>query len=272
VTNTGRLLLTALITAALVAAVLAATCTVCCGDDDDPTATPGITTAPTASLPASPTNSRAPGETAAPTDVPGGSGDPSDPPSETVPPSSVGLLTLVDKQHSLPVTYAPPDLVGLTDGYLAPGFGGSLRQDAASALVEMLDAAYTEGYDIRARSAYRSYAEQQTTFDYWVSVLGYDEATRISAMPGHSEHQLGTAADLTTADVGWELVESFSATAAGQWLADNAADYGFALSYPEGGEPTTGYAYEPWHFRYIGHSEAAAFAASGLYLNQYLAQ
>ena len=36
-------------------------------------------------------------------------------------------------------------------------------------------------------------------------------------------------------------------------------------------EDITGYAYEPWHLRYIGPDAAAAYTASGLTLNQYLA-
>ena len=69
----------------------------------------------------------------------------------------------------------------------------------------MLSAAAADGHDIHVRSAYRSYAEQERTFAYWVSVLGEAEARRVSAEPGHSEHQLGTTADLTTADVGYDL-------------------------------------------------------------------
>ena len=183
---------------------------------------------------------------------------------------AVGLLTPVDKQHALPASYVPPDLTGIPGDYLAPGFGGSLRAEASDALVEMLGAAFQAGHDIRARSAYRSYAEQQATFQYWVDTLGFEEASRISAMAGHSEHQLGTTADVTTAEVGWGLSESFGGTAAGIWMANNAHQYGFALSYPAGAESTTGYAYEPWHFRYIGQAAAAEWNASGLTLNQYL--
>jgi D-alanyl-D-alanine carboxypeptidase len=193
-----------------------------------------------------------------------------DTPDEPDPPASVGLLTPVDKQHALPASYVPPDLAGIPGDYLAPGFGGSLRVEARDALVEMLGAAFSAGHDIKARSAYRSYAEQQATFQYWVDTLGYEEATRVSAMPGHSEHQLGTAADLTTAEVGWDLTESLGATAAGQWLAQHGHEYGFALSYPAGQEAVTGYAYEPWHFRYIGRDAAAGWKASGMTLNQYL--
>jgi LAS superfamily LD-carboxypeptidase LdcB len=134
----------------------------------------------------------------------------------------------------------------------------------------MLSDAYAAGNDIYARSAYRSYSEQAATYAYWVSVLGEEEASRISAKPGHSEHQLGTTVDLTDATVGFDLVESFGTTASGQWLMANAHLYGFALSYPACCEATTGYAYEPWHWRFIGPAHAAAWKASGLTLVEYL--
>jgi D-alanyl-D-alanine carboxypeptidase len=186
------------------------------------------------------------------------------------PPTGVSLLIPVDKQRALPAGYVPPDLAALGAAYLAPGFGGSLRSEAKDALERMLSDAFGQGHDIYVRSAYRSYAEQERTFAYWVSVLGEAEARRVSAEPGHSEHQLGTTADLTTAEVGYDLTEAFGETAAGRWLTANAHLYGFALSYPAGGEPVTGYAYEPWHYRYVGPEHAAAWKASGLTLVEYL--
>jgi D-alanyl-D-alanine carboxypeptidase len=186
-------------------------------------------------------------------------------------PQDISVLTVVDKQRVLPTDYVPPDLVAVGAGLAAPGFRGPLlRAEAAGALSRMLSAATAAGNDIRVRSAYRSYAEQERTFAYWVSVLGEAEARRISAEPGHSEHQLGTAADLTTSDVGYDLTEAFGDTPAGRWLADNAHIYGFALSYPAGAEDVTGYAYEPWHYRYIGADHAQGWSASGLTLVEYL--
>jgi D-alanyl-D-alanine carboxypeptidase len=164
----------------------------------------------------------------------------------------------------------PPDLAPLAAAYLALGFGGSLRADAKAAAERMLSDAYAQGHDIYVRSAYRSYAEQERTFAYWVSVLGEAEARRVSAEAGHSEHQLGTAADLTSADVGFDLTDAFGDTPSGRWLAENAHLYGFALSYPAGAEAVTGYAYEPWHYRYIGWDHAAAWRASGVTLGEYL--
>jgi hypothetical protein len=37
----------------------------------------------------------------------------------------------------------------------------------------------------------------------------------------------------------------------------------------EGGEPETGYAFEPWHIRYVG-DEAQAIVESGMTLEAYL--
>lgn len=196
---------------------------------------------------------------------------PSDGPTQAPPDGQVSLLELVDKQHALPDGYVPPNMVAVTGNYVAPGYSASLQLPALDALIEMLDAAQLAGHDIRAVSAYRSYEDQAGIFNYWVSVLGFEEASRISAQAGYSEHQLGTTVDVGSSDFGWSLTEGFGATPAGQWLATNAPAYGYVLSYPEGAEAATGYAYEPWHFRYIGVDNAAAFEASVQTLNQYLA-
>jgi D-alanyl-D-alanine carboxypeptidase len=206
-----------------------------------------------------------PGLSVTPAPAPTASASPADTPSP------LSLLQLVDKQHPLPADYVPPDLVAVPGAYAAPGYSSMMNADALAALEQMLDGATAAGYDIRVVSGYRSYADQQYTYDYWVGQLGQAEADRVSARPGYSEHQLGTTADLGSADFGWDLTDPFGATPDGQWLAAHAAAYGFALSYPQGKEATTGYAYEPWHFRYLGTDAAAAYDASALTLNQYLA-
>jgi D-alanyl-D-alanine carboxypeptidase len=210
-----------------------------------------------------------------------GAGTAEPPPPPTQPPPTTGggepptsggvtLLHPVDKQHALPASYVPPGLETVPAQNSAPGFSGSLRGDVIASLQGMLGAASAAGHDVRVVSAYRSYSQQVATFQYLVDTLGYDQAVRVSAMAGHSEHQLGSTVDLSIASEGWQLEESFGSTAAGQWLAAHGHEYGFALSYPAGAEPVTGYAYEPWHFRYIGEAEAAEWKASGLTLNQFL--
>ena len=56
------------------------------------------------------------------------------------------------------------------------------------------------------------------------------------------------------------------------WLAENAWQYGFILRYPEDKTDITGTIYEPWHYRYVGREAAAEIYASGLCLEEYLAQ
>ncbi len=183
----------------------------------------------------------------------------------------IDILALVDKERSLPVGFEPGDLVALPDRLAAPGFPGQrMRTTAAEALVTLLDAADSEGIELRARSTYRSYDEQVVTFQYWVDLLGEAQARRESAEPGHSEHQLGTVADVVSASIGWELIIPFGDTVEGQWLGEHAHEYGFAISYPEGGEEITGYIYEPWHIRYIGTACSQAWSESGMVLVRFL--
>jgi D-alanyl-D-alanine carboxypeptidase len=118
-------------------------------------------------------------------------------------------------------------------------------------------------------SAYRSFGHQAALYAYWVALLGEAQAARTSARAGHSEHQLGTAFDLATAENGYGF-EEFGATYAGWWTGANAWRFGFVISYPEGGEEITGYDYEPWHVRFIGVQLAAEHRASGLTLREFL--
>jgi zinc D-Ala-D-Ala carboxypeptidase len=172
-------------------------------------------------------------------------------------------ITLLDTIYHLPADYAPGDLVdssaaGVNGGYL-------LRSFVAAELREMAAAARAAGAPIQLVSGYRSYAQQQATFDYWVRVGGYEAALRTSARAGHSEHQLGTAIDVTSEGgaAPWEYAD-WAATSAGAWMRTNAWRYGFVMSYPHGSFDRTCYDYEPWHYRYVGRELAARIAGSGL--------
>ena len=182
------------------------------------------------------------------------------------------LLRVVDKQRALPDGYAPADLVALPDRVAAPGFlAQRMRKDAAEAAVKLLDAAQAQGLDLRAKSTYRSYAEQVRTFQFWVDQHGLAQAKRESAEPGHSEHQTGAAIDVAGKSTGWELEAPFGASPEGKWVALHAAEYGFAISYPSvEAEAITGYEWEPWHLRYIGTTCSKAWATDGMILVKFL--
>jgi D-alanyl-D-alanine carboxypeptidase len=180
------------------------------------------------------------------------------------------LLVLVNKTIRLSSLYYPKDLVGLDKSIETSYSGMQLRSGAANALLNMFDDAKKKGHDFHVNSAYRSYQTQVSTYNYWVSQVGTYEADRFSARPGHSQHQLGTAVDITSATVDNKLMASFGNTPEGAWLAQNGYKYGFALSYPSGYEQVTGYTYEPWHFRYIGVANATNMKNSGLILELFL--
>jgi len=178
------------------------------------------------------------------------------------------ILAPLDKQHRLPADCVPSGLVALPDSYTFGG-GQYLVSEAANAMIELVDAAANDGVFISVISSYRSYEHQVGTYNWHVATYGEEQASRVSARPGHSEHQLGTTADVVSASAGYVL-ENFPGTPEAAWVEANASRFGFVVSYPDGLEPVTGYAYEPWHIRYVGDQTAASVAASGLTLGQYL--
>ncbi len=180
------------------------------------------------------------------------------------------LLRLVTKTDALPASYRPADLVPVSTVARTVRGEPYVRQVVIPQLTAMIKAMQTAGLSPYVSSAFRSYQEQETTYAYWVQTLGKEEADRQSARPGHSEHQLGTAIDFASAGNNFDLEETFATTKEGVWLAAHAADYGFVLSYPKGKESITGYAYEPWHYRYFGADTAKKIVQSGLTTTEYL--
>ena len=144
-----------------------------------------------------------------------------------------------------------------------------LTRETQAALTRMIAAARAKGVRIIVRSGYRSYTEQAQILARKIKEYGSESlARRYNAAPGRSEHQTGLAADLWDG-VTWGL--GVRNTKTGKWLWANAWRYGFILRYPNGKEKITGYAFEPWHYRYIGTKAAKAFGPnSNLTLEEYL--
>jgi zinc D-Ala-D-Ala carboxypeptidase len=177
--------------------------------------------------------------------------------------------TLLDTTYKLTTAYGPRDLRSTTNAGL--NAGGKVRAFVIADLRSMARAARAAAARFAVQSAYRSYSTQASTFSYWVRVSGYAAAIKSSARAGHSEHQLGTTLDFR----GWGgsapwYYADWGRTRAGTWLRKNAWRYGFVMSYPKGKTSVTCYAYEPWHFRYVGRPAAAAIRSSGLTLREYL--
>ena len=186
-----------------------------------------------------------------------------------------GLLTLVDRQVALERSFEPEDLAEVPLEAANLSYRPvSLRAAVHRPLLAMVAAMNEAGLSVLVISGYRSYTEQALAYEKW-QTLYPDRAPEISAVPGHSEHQLGTAVDFSTSymvDLYGDFFNTrFSRTPEGEWLDQHAVEYGFTLSYPAEATEITGYAWEPWHYRYVG-SLAQELAARNTTLTQYLKQ
>ena len=153
---------------------------------------------------------------------------------------SINSIIIVNKTYTLPSTY-----------------GNGLTTEFNVNFNKMKTEALKAGITLNIVSGFRSYTTQVGTYNYWVSQYGASEADTISARAGHSEHQLGLAADINS------LSTSFKNTKEGIWLNNNAYKYGFILRYPENKSNETGYNFEPWHYRYVGATLAEKLYNNG---------
>ncbi|MWV45739.1 D-alanyl-D-alanine carboxypeptidase family protein [Paenibacillus sp. HJL G12] len=181
------------------------------------------------------------------------------------------MTVIVNKQRSLPDGYEPADLVepNVLFSFDGPHEKRHMRKEAADALEKLFAGAKEDGIELRAVSGYRSYSRQKSIYENNVRTKGEEYASRVSAVPGTSEHQTGLTIDVSSPSVKNELEENFGDSSEGKWLAEHAADYGFVIRYPKDREDITGYVYEPWHIRYIGTDLAQDVAKSGMTLEEY---
>lgn len=187
------------------------------------------------------------------------------------PGASDPVLTVLDRSYAVAATDEPTDLVAAS----AAGFTGAsgarlVREVMVDDLAAMRAAWEAAGLSISIDSAFRSHAAQAATFDTWIARLGLDGAIARTARPGHSEHQLGTAIDVSSPGWSGRFGDWAAETAEGAWMAEHAWEYGFVMSYPAGLEHETCFSYEPWHYRWIGREPAEDQHRSGISLRRFL--
>lgn len=141
-------------------------------------------------------------------------------------------------------------------------------------LQQMFDDARAAGMMPQISSSYRTAKMQQELMDekiaeYQAEGNSYEDAKALAekwvAIPGTSEHQIGIAVDITTAD--WQQQD---ASVIWQWLEQNSYRYGFILRYTAEKTDITGVIAEPWHFRYVGKEAAKEIYEQGVCLEEYL--
>lgn len=186
------------------------------------------------------------------------------------------LMVLVSPAHAMPEGY----VVGETVTCSTDVNNGTLAKEAAEAFQAMKAAAKEDGVTLHLQSGYRSVEYQDGLFQRQIqkwkdtgmdTEAATEKAKTVVTPPGHSEHNCGLAADINSPEY-YALEEPFKNTKAYAWLCEHAEAYGFILRYPKEKEAVTGIIYEPWHWRYVGAENAARINATGLCLEEYVAQ
>lgn len=171
---------------------------------------------------------------------------------------------LVNKNCRLGADFVPDNLSCPDILFDAPADSPKrmLEFQAARAAERLFADARNAGFALCGISGYRPYSRQKKLYEAAPDV-------RYVAPPGASEHQTGLALDVSCAAADFELTEKFASTDEGRWLSRNAHLHGFILRYPKEKEKITGYAWEPWHIRYVTKSLALYLAITGLTLEEY---
>ena len=180
--------------------------------------------------------------------------------------NAASITAIVNKYNGIG-KYEPNDLVKISSVNSTKEL--YMRKEACGAFEKMCNDARTEGYDIRAMSAYRSYNRQNELYNNYVATDGKEAADTYSARPGNSEHQTGLAVDIQGGTTGFE---SFKTTKESKWINDNSYKYGFIVRYPEGKERITGYMAEAWHIRYVGKEIAQKIHGEKITFDEYYAK
>lgn len=175
-------------------------------------------------------------------------------------------LILVNKYYYLEKDYIPKNLEVIDLNYSTKVI--KLVSVAKKAFEEMATNAKRENLNIIAISGYRSYKYQETIYNNYVEIDGKEKADRYSARPGHSEHQTGLAIDIYNKEKDYN---DFENTKEFIWMNKNAYKYGFILRFPKGKEKQTKYQYEPWHYRYVGKTNAKYIHDKNITLEEFYA-
>ena len=189
--------------------------------------------------------------------------------------AAINYMVLVNKQHKLPDGWE--EALDLAEEksllYEDPVRVERKAYEAYKALKEDLA---KEGVNVELDSCYRSVAHQQEVVDEFTKEKGADYVKQYVAVPGYSEHHTGLALDLFLVIDGKQVYENDEMLKHPEvWEKVHAklADHGFILRYLEGKDDITGYAYEPWHIRYIDSPEIAhKIMDQGLTFEEYLGE
>ena len=164
-------------------------------------------------------------------------------------PKDEWFMILVNRQNLLPADFSVETVVIDEQNH-------TVDARIAADLSALIAAGESEGLDFVFYTAFRSIGKQNELF----------REGKTDVPGGAGEHNTGLAVDIGCAK------SDFVGSPEEKWLLEHAHEFGFILRYPADKTEITGFAHEPWHFRYVGREQAALIKESGLCLEEYLAQ
>ena len=171
---------------------------------------------------------------------------------------------LINKYNGVSENFKVPDLTQISSE--CSNGDNYLNKEAAEAFEVMCKAAKKDGYSILANSTYRSYEDQQATWDKYLNLYGESYNERYVTKTGFSEHHSGLAVDVKSANS-----NIFKNSDEYTWMVANSYKYGFIHRYQESKVDITGIASEAWHFRYVGVEVATYIYENNLCFEEYYA-
>ncbi len=184
------------------------------------------------------------------------------------------ITVLVNKDNLLDRNYVPFEMYVVDENennfhqYKDASLKPMFRKDIKRYIDKLLKDAHALGLPLIVDSGYRSYDYQQVVLNALIKEKGND-AYKLVALPGASEHQTGLAVDFAYYENGIYNDDVKEDDKEAIWLKNNCWKYGFILRYPKGKENITGYNFEPWHFRFVGLELAKKIYDEDLTLEEY---
>lgn len=178
-------------------------------------------------------------------------------------------LTLVNSTHAVPENWVIPQFTTLkhnqcVDSRIYPQLQAMFDQARREGVLPVVMTSYRTYEDQKAMlvSKYKKYRNQGKS-----ESEAQEAALRVAAYPGYSEHQLGLAVDIDSANT-----EKCSNSKVWEWMQHHCQEYGFIWRYPGEKSEITGIDNEGWHFRYVGVEAATYIMEHQLCLEEYLEQ
>lgn len=139
--------------------------------------------------------------------------------------------------------------------------------------LKLKDILKNENIELGILNSFRDFNEQKKILKEYIEYYGEEDAYKLAAIPGASEHHTGLAIDITLKMPDTEFAvtneELYAADESFKIVHKYLKDCGFILRYHKGKEAVTKYSYEPWHIRYVGEKIAKECYEKDIVLEEY---